>query len=619
MIKEFLFIAPEKEVTSVHIGVFPSIGRYFRKSMRHRGRGVFTVEVDVPEGEVFIHYFLNGDFSKPVSNNLEDQVSRSDHLKRCSVYIGTEPFCALEFQPQAPYVSYLEGERTYLRAISHHSWVDGLSWVSLKGDILPFRQVFSHKNKKYWFLELSDHLRKSSFYFKLEGNEGDIALYRDNPLRVPTVESTSAAITSAANSAGYQVFPDRFYKSPQQKNQNYFQQWGDAPGNFSYFGGDLRGITQKIPYIKELGVDFLYLNPIFAAKTSHRYDTIDYFQVDPLLGSAADFRELVETAHQMGLRVILDLALNHCSVDFFAFQDVLQCQERSQYSDWFNVHSFPVKVSDPPCYDAWSGYKDMPEFNLENKEVQNYLLDAVLFWLQEFAIDGFRLDACSHLPLDFTRRMMRRIEAVNPQALVIGELWHKNTAVLVEETGIHGITNYAFYWEVVVPLIEKQEFPVDRLADAIIASVYRLPMGQGSVSWNFLSNHDLPRLISVLPDPANYRLAIALLYTMPGSPVVYYGEEIAMPGLNDPDNRRSMEWQRLEDQKGLFNWIKRLNHLRRLKRHLFDCGEFSIHVTDNRNRELTVCYTLKQEQMCFNFNFSSNEVKIYIDGKNYEI
>jgi glycosidase len=618
MIKEFLFIAPEKEVETVHIGVFPSRGRYFRRAMTHRGKGVFTVEVDVPEGEVFIHYFLNGDFSKPISNNLEDQVSRSDHLKRCSVYIGTEPFCALEFQPQSPYVSHVVGGRTILRAISHHSWVQAVQWESAGGESLPFQIAFCHKNKKYWTLELPRRLRSSSFYFRLEGMEEDIALHQENPLTLPMAKS-SGAIASASHSIGYQIFPDRFHKSTSQTQQSYFHQWGDRPGHFSYFGGDLKGIIQKISYIKELGADFLYLNPIFAAKTSHRYDTIDYFRVDPLLGSSADFLKLVESAHRMGLRVILDLALNHCSVDFFAFKDVLHRQDSSEYIDWFNIHSFPVKISDPPCYDAWSGYKDMPEFNLDNPTVQNYLIKAVVFWLEEFGVNGFRLDACSHLPLEFTHRLMRAIENANPRALVIGELWHKNTSVLIEETGIHGITNYSFYWEVVVPMIEKQGFPVDRLADAIIASVYRLPLGQGSVSWNFLSNHDLPRLISVLPDPKLYRLAIALLYALPGSPVVYYGEELAMRGQNDPDNRRCMDWQRIQDQAPLLEYFKRLNKLRRLKRRLFESGGFSIRHEDKEKRELSIRYTADGEEMAFLFNFTTNEAKIYIDGQPYDI
>ena len=352
MIKEFLFIAPEKEVSTVHIGVFPSRGRYFRRQMTHRGKGVFTVEVDVPEGEVFIHYFLNGDFSKPVSNNLEDQVSRSDHLKRCSVYIGTEPFCALEFQPHSPYVSHLDEGRMVLRAISHHSWVQAVNWITIEGESLSFRPAFCHKNKKYWILELPRRFQSSSFYFCLEGVDDEIALYKDNPLTLSSAQLSMTPQANGAHAVGYQVFPDRFSKSASQKNQAYFEPWGDTPGNFSYFGGDLRGIIEKLPYITELGVDFLYLNPVFIAKTSHRYDTIDYFRVDPLLGSSADFLELVECAHRLGLRVILDLALNHCSVDFFAFKDILEHQEDSLYIDWFTIDSFPVTVSEPPCYGA---------------------------------------------------------------------------------------------------------------------------------------------------------------------------------------------------------------------------------------------------------------------------
>ncbi|MCP5106576.1 MAG: hypothetical protein GY950_24540, partial [bacterium] len=295
----------------------------------------------------------------------------------------------------------------------------------------------------------------ATFSLKVQGNGRRFYLHKDKNFKefpepglffvFPAACPVPVEKSIPAWAAGYQVFPDRFFKSARQTPRDFFTGWGQPPGNYSYFGGDLPGITQKLPYLSRLGIHFLYLNPVFYSKTSHRYDTVDYYQIDPLLGSRSDLEELVREAHGWNIRIILDLPLNHCSVDFFAFKDILEKQLNSAYCDWFHIRRFPVEVKADHDYGSWQGNKDMPEFNLRNPAVRDYLLGATRYWLETAGIDGFRLDACSSLPQDFIRDFVNSVRDVKKEAVVVGEFWHTGGSRLFREGGVDGLTNFSFY------------------------------------------------------------------------------------------------------------------------------------------------------------------------------
>jgi len=620
MIKEFIFISSDNSIKFVHIGVFPARGRYFRKAMTPDGGGIFRAAINVSSGEVYFHYFINGDFSQAYSPYTGELVSTHDPLKRSSFTIETEPFCALEFDMGRRFIFPANEDTWILRAISHHSWIESVSLISNHLKEIPFTLQYRNKNKKYWQLGMHKDHSLTSFVIKIKGNKQEAFLHKNNDFKdmpvkgeffeFPQKPSAQKARCLLPYSVGYQIFPDRFFKSPGQKDRDYFSRWGAEPGHYSYFGGDLPGIAGKLTYLKDLGVHFLYLNPIVHAKTSHRYDTIDYYRIDPILGSDKDLRHLVEKAHALNIKIILDISLNHCSIDFFAFKDILVNQEKSQYSDWFHLHDYPVRVNDPPQYDSWNGNKDMPEFNLENPQVQDYLIDATLYWIKKFDIDGWRLDVCASLPPSFIDKFVREIRAIKPDILIIGEIWGKNADDLLEQGWLDGITNYSLYWEVIIPLFEKAAYSLDRVADTMMSLNYRYSFLDSRYSWNFLSNHDLPRLFSIMPNKQVYQLAIHLLYALPGNPLIYYGEEVCLEGHCDPANRKCMDWHGVYTNHALISVYKSLNHMRNTYKDIFNEGNLSIPYVDNKNNILIIARSNQGISILFIFNFSRETRRI---------
>lgn len=641
MIKEFIFVAPHSDaqtIQTVHIGIFPPRGRYFRRQMEHDGSGFFRTHIEVNKGEIFYHYFLNNDFTRPFNSSSEELISKNNILKLNTVIIGTEPFCTVQFDAQEQFIFTLGQGTWVIRAVTHHSWVQSLSLLGSRlnnaTDLkeFPFRAVYNFCGKKYWLLLLETEVGAgvpfSFFVLKLEGSHRRLFLHRDNiidetpdyekffpfpdhsdspgsPGTVPVDRVDAVEKNLPSWSVGYQIMPDRFLKSAAQTHRDYFSPWGESPGYYSYFGGDLRGIIQKLPYLQDLGINFLYLNPIFYARTYHRYDTIDYYCIDPILGKEGDLDELVQEAHRLGIKIILDLPLNHCSIDFFAFRDILVNQENSPYRHWFHIHRFPVEVKEDPPYGSWHGNQDMPEFNLHHPDVHDYLARVASYWIKRFDIDGWRLDACTSMPSEFTRFFVADMKNVKEDIILIGESWHHESSWLFREVGIHGLTDYSFYWRVVVPLLEKATLALDKIAEAIMDLNYRYSYKYGRYCWNFLSNHDLPRLYSIMADKSNYKNAIALLYALPGMPIIYYGEETGLQGLGDPDNRRCMEWPPPDKDIRFGNLYKTLNRLRKDHKTIFSQGNIAIPYLDNKKGLLILERFTSWESMYFIFNFSS--------------
>ncbi|MDE7171254.1 MAG: alpha amylase N-terminal ig-like domain-containing protein, partial [Oscillospiraceae bacterium] len=189
----------------------------------------------------------------------------------------------------------------------------------------------------------------------------------------------------------YQIFPERFKSGNPSITPPGAAAWGSPPTRENFMGGDLAGIANRLDYIRELGVTCLYLTPIFRSPSNHKYDTVDYFEVDPAFGTKEDFRRLVDGVHARGMRIILDGVFNHCGYWWDKFQDVVQNGETSAYRDWFFIHSYPVNA-EQMNYDCVGHYKWMPKLNLANPDVLNYFISVGRYWLQEFGIDGWRLD-----------------------------------------------------------------------------------------------------------------------------------------------------------------------------------------------------------------------------------
>ena len=361
----------------------------------------------------------------------------------------------------------------------------------------------------------------------------------------------------------YQIFPDRFCRSERYKAVGKFVPWDSKPTRTNMFGGNLRGITDKLKYILDLGANALYLCPIFKSNSNHRYHTVDYFEIDPVLGTLKDFDTLVKKAHSLGIRVILDGVFNHCSRGFFQFNSLMELGEDSPYRDWFHVHSWPIHAySGKPNYECWWNYPALPKFNTDCADVREYLFSVAEFWTKR-GIDGWRLDVPNEIDDDsFWQEFRRRVKAVEPDAYIVGEIWD-NPERWLKGDQFDGVMNYPFRKAVMQYLFDENAIPTEEFCRRLQSA---FPAGRGDTPMNLLGSHDTTRIKSQPRTSLDrIKLAYALMFFLPGAPCIYYGDEIGMEGGKDPDCRRTMPWEELKTRKAqpIYAFLRHLVALRR--------------------------------------------------------
>ena len=391
----------------------------------------------------------------------------------------------------------------------------------------------------------------------------------------------------------YQIFPDRFCRSAKYKAVGKFVDWDTRPTRENMFGGNLAGIVDKLDYIASLGVNAVYLCPIFKSNSNHRYHTVDYFEIDPVLGTLKDFDNLVKKAHKLGLRVILDGVFNHCSRGFFQFNSLMELGKNSPYVDWFHVHGWPLHAySGKPNYDCWWGYPALPKFNTDNPDVREYLFSVGEYWMKR-CIDGWRLDVPNEIDDDsFWQEFRRRIKAINPEAYIVGEIWDEPSRWLQGDQ-FDGVMNYVLRRAVLAYLFDEKSISLAEFATRLREA---FPEGRFGVQMNLLGSHDTIRLVSLpCSNLQRVKLALTLLFFLPGAPCIYYGDEIGMEGGKDPDNRRSFPWDHLAEgqSKPIYSYIKELIGLRNKERVLRD-GALEISYSVGR---LSIVRTLGKKKM----------------------
>ncbi len=405
----------------------------------------------------------------------------------------------------------------------------------------------------------------------------------------------------------YQIFPDRFHNGNPQRNyqdQEYaygsgavrVRNWGDSPLHFAhgygldFFNGDLDGVLQKIDYFQRLGITALYFNPIFTAPSNHRYDIQDYFAVDPHLGDAELFSQLTQEFHQRGIRIMLDGIINHSGVASRWFNALNWYDEPGAYNAESSPYDdFYIFYQHPEQYEMWLGIPTLPKLNYRSEKLRNMVYrdaDSVLkYWLKSpFSIDGWRFDVANMTArqegfqgyLEVWREIRQELKALNPEAYLMGEHFFDGTDLLQGDC-LDGNMNYqGFYFPVIRWLSEQHDFRADtgphrltvpRNAHDFVSQIQdfmsRLPLQIVLRMFNFLNSHDRPRLISLLQGNTQRLLtAMYCLFTFPGTPSVYYGDEIGLEGGPDPDNRRCMVWDEAEWNEKLFQRYQQLIQFR---------------------------------------------------------
>ena len=443
----------------------------------------------------------------------------------------------------------------------------------------------------------------------------------------------------------YQVFPDRFHKSgkvdltgklePYTIHRHWYEEveWRPTPEgivlNNDFYGGNFQGITEKMDYIASLGTTILYLNPISKSFSSHRYDTGDYKTPDPMLGTMADFKTMVDAAHARGIKVILDGVYSHTGSNSLYFnkngafsgKGAYQSTD-SPYHSWYTFHSWP------DSYNSWWSFDTLPTVNKMDPAFIKYIItdeDSVIaHWLKAGA-DGFRLDVADELPDEFLKLLYDRVKEINPDALVLGEVWEDASSkqaygkrrTYFTNAELDSVMNYPFRTAIINYIRGWDSGKA--LKETIMSIVENYPPQVVACNMNLLGTHDTARILTALVDDfdgsreekarrrlsrnqfdvARERLLAAsfLQYTLPGSPSLYYGDEACMEGYRDPFNRRPYPWGH-EDWE-FMEHFKRLGALRK-KHEALRLGDIHFFAAEDKHIGFTRSYNGKTLKIYIN-------------------
>jgi cyclomaltodextrinase len=358
----------------------------------------------------------------------------------------------------------------------------------------------------------------------------------------------------------YQIFPDRFARSASLLKPFHLEPWEAPPTRHGFKGGDLLGIVERLDYLQDLGINAIYLNPIFQSAANHRYQTHDYYQVDPILGGNRALRLLLDETHRRGMRVVLDGVFNHCGRGFYQFHHILENGASSPYIDWFSIKGFPLYAYDErqkPNYECWWNLRGLPKFNTQTPAVREFLWGVARHWIEE-GIDGWRLDVPQEInDPPFWQEFRRRVKEANPEAYLVGEIW-RIAPEWLQGDRFDAVTNYPFAGACLKFFAEEDVDPelvrgmryaqgprlsASQFAAAIndLLNSYLVEVTQALL--NLLDSHDTPRFLTLARSGESaLRLATLFQMTYPGTPCLYYGDEIGLEGRRDPDCRRAFPW-----------------------------------------------------------------------------
>lgn len=354
----------------------------------------------------------------------------------------------------------------------------------------------------------------------------------------------------------YQIFPERFRNGDPGNDPKGTKPWhSGSVTNKEFYGGDLAGIIEKLPYLAELGISGIYLTPIFESVTTHKYDTRNYFAIDPAFGSEEELIDLVNKAHQLNIKVMLDAVFNHSGADFEPWLDVLRNKTASLYKEWFHVIDF-----DPLRYETFSFAKNMPKLNLSNHDARSYFIDVAKHWIIKADIDGWRLDVANEIVPSFWNDLRREIKSIKEDCYILGEVWHDSMQWLRGDR-FDAVMNYPLGRSIID--FSSGKISTQQFRFRMDKAFSHYPTKVRDVQFNLLDSHDTARLRNILShDLRRVELAFALLMISFGTVCVYYGSEIAMEGEFDPDCRRCMIWEPNKEERSFLKRFKRLIQLR---------------------------------------------------------
>ncbi|XMB85997.1 glycoside hydrolase family 13 protein [Mycoplasmatota bacterium WC44] len=445
-------------------------------------------------------------------------------------------------------------------------------WVNYKTAMI---KEYSTEYHDHWFIEIKSDLKRTKYGFHLIG-ENEIFYGTRKTTNMPEDTSDlfnyfnfpyiceSDIFTSPKwikDTTWYHIFLDRFYTDQPLLDWNITE-----VRNNMIFGGDINGVIKKLDYLEDLGINGIYFNPIFESPSAHKYDTTDYYKIDPSFGTNDDFKKLVSEAHKRGMKVMLDAVFGHAGWNHPYWQDVVENGLKSKYADYFIIFKEPVinfelhngeprSHSKDINYATFAFVKKMPKWNTENPKVRRYLFDIAKYWIEEYNIDAWRYDVSDEISHNFWIELSKELNKIKPDLYQLGENWHNANAWLIHNQ-FNGVMNYELLfpiWDYFSDKIDTIEF-----VNTINKVLTMYPKNILETMYTLVDSHDTNRIKNLVKDQV--KLAYLFLFSFTGQPAIYYGSEVGLDGGQDPDNRRPMLWENQDIE--LRDHIKKLIKLK---------------------------------------------------------
>ncbi|WP_026664693.1 glycoside hydrolase family 13 protein [Butyrivibrio sp. FC2001] len=488
------------------------------------------------------------------------------------------------------------------------------------------------KDHIWWTTTLRPEFKRCKYYFEIHSKDECINYFEDgfyteeemmmdgktlSYFIMPWMNPADVCRTPAwvNDTVWYQIFPERFCNGDKSIDPENVLPWQSGKVELhDYYGGDIKGIRDKIPYLKELGITGIYLNPIFEAHSNHKYNTRDYKKVDPHFGTNEDLKLLVKEAHEAGIRIMLDAVFNHTGADHPMWEDILEKGEASEYADWYMINKWPIEqgrdTRDGRYYSfAFAEY--MPKLNTSNPAVQDYLLDIIRFWIEEFDIDGLRFDVGNEISHSFLKAVRYMTKRMKDDFYLLGEIWHDSISWLQGDE-YDSVMNYplstaiADFWVYKNRGRETFEYDINRCFTMYYSQV-------NDVLFNLLDSHDTNRLFEKCGRNVDiFYQQLAVLFTMPGSPCIYYGTEVIMDGSYDPDCRRCMPWDEID--AGKFDAeISDMKKLVSMRKSMESCKSRNFHFPNDVKEDRVISYIKHGENESLQVYLNCEEADVQID------
>lgn len=505
----------------------------------------------------------------------------------------------------------------------------------------PMKKTLSTDLHDYWEIETQSKFHRLQYGFYVEGKDGTEIFYGDQGVfdykeefleianyyfRMPYFQEIDRFHSPewVKDTVWYQIFPERFANGDKNNDPKGTLPWGSKlPDREDFFGGDLQGVLDHLDYLVDLGINGIYFCPIFKATSNHKYDTIDYYEIDPDFGDKKLFKKLVDEAHKRGIRIMLDAVFNHMGDYSPQWQDVIKNGEQSKYADWFHIHSFPVDdydMTDIPetarnlSFDTFAFTPHMPKLNTANPEVQDYLLDIATYWIREFDIDAWRLDVANEVDHHFWKRFRKEVTAIKEDFYILGEIWHSSQSWLQGDE-FHAVMNYAFTDNIKDFYVNKKISP-SKMVSGMNHQQLLYRDQTNEVTFNILDSHDTARILTICNgDKDLAKATLAFMFLQKGSPCIYYGTEIGMLGDNDPDCRRCMVWEEEKQDKEMHTFTKKLIQLRKEFSEVITYGDLNWRTVNDEENQILFSREIEDTLITAFFNESAQSVSLNIEGE----